>query len=775
MLRGAKKAILRTPHILLGTKSPETDTVLLEWSQDFVTAEEALAQVERETVKYVDNWREICKAQEAFGAGFTELYEPVYCEEERERERRGSISIGRRGSVSTNTGGTGGGTGYRPVQETPASALTAVAQYREFIGGRNAGGHGGLLEAIDPYLTYLEGPFLEKLGEAKKCVKSVQKLLTKREHKKIDYDRHTNSFEKIRQQQEKNHKGHDPNLVLGGPGGHGDEKKEALTEKEQLTLTRQQLELDVATEVFQEIDEKVKTIVPYMLTYMSEFLNSATASLYLTQLKIYEAFERILVKYAQEQGLAGSLSIAPSMPGLSTEYPILHEEGTKTATPGSPGSPLAMTEKPKPLVMGVKGEPDDYVQVMDGWEERFRMIQPRCEQAITTIREGETVKTKIGLSRESRKEEARAAASTAKASASTATLSTPTTTTQKLQDVTMKTMNRGLDLTADLAHKAIPKIPKRYIKNIEFSSPEHGFFRTEADLLQLAAVNGPIPMLPAYEDVAGSGSGSNGNNGVIGGNPNEKTVSPSGSTAGLSGFSFFKRSPAAAAAGQQNLLHLPQSSSGSGHGKSQSWSFGSHSRNPSVNQVSGSNSSSNSSPYTHQRRKSGIYGRSPVTSVFNNSLSESDTQQHLKTRVRASMSTAARAMNETPDTMESISNRIRSMSIDKPPSYGPLSVTPSSKPQPLTNPCSSSTNSTAISDSATFTNPSRILAPPNQTATALFTFAGQEPGDVAFQAGDTITVLDHGDETDQDWWFGKTLDGRVGLFPKSFVKVDVKE
>lgn len=612
MLKGAKKAIIRAPHRLLGSKSIE-DKVVVEWTKDFITAEEAISQIIRETKSYTENWRDICKAQEELALTFRELYEPI-----REENM------------------------YKPVQETPESSLTAVAQYREFVGGRGSstdGRHGnsvdgGLLEAIDPYLSYLEGPFTVKLEESKKCLKGVQKLLTKREHKKVDFDRHSNSLEKL---QKKRHSG-----------------GEALNEKELQAISKQEQELNQAAEIFQEIDEKVKSTVPYVLTYMSEFLNLVTASLYLSQFKIFEASERLLAQFSQEQGLSGDLSIVPDLP---TEFPA------------------------QSSTLIVNGEPSDYINIMDGWEERYTLIQPRYEQGLTTIRDGETVKKPIGESRVTRKELA----------------------AKRIQEATLKTLNKGLDATSGLAHKAIGKIPRHYVENIQFSSPEHGFFRTEADLLQAAAINGPLISLPLYDEAAAT---------------NEAAVSPS-STAGLGSFSFFRRSSSVT---QQSLSRSSSSS---------------QVKPPII-------------PSKIHHQHSGFYGRSPVTSSFKSVEADNESRAVLRTRVRASMSTAAWSLNENEDTMDSISNRLRGASISGDMNKAHVKLD---------------------DDNDQLVKTQRIIAPAHQKAVALFTFNGEEAGDVAFRAGEEVEVLDHGDETDQNWWLGKTGDGRVGLFPKSFVKI----
>ncbi|XP_069091940.1 SH3 domain-containing YSC84-like protein 1 [Pleurodeles waltl] len=58
----------------------------------------------------------------------------------------------------------------------------------------------------------------------------------------------------------------------------------------------------------------------------------------------------------------------------------------------------------------------------------------------------------------------------------------------------------------------------------------------------------------------------------------------------------------------------------------------------------------------------------------------------------------------------------------------------------------------------------------NETATALYTFEGQHPGDLSFKAGDKITVLTKTD-AQFDWWEGK-IRGQTGIFPANYVNLD---
>uniref|UniRef100_A0A5F9CMU9 SH3 domain-containing YSC84-like protein 1 n=1 Tax=Oryctolagus cuniculus TaxID=9986 RepID=A0A5F9CMU9_RABIT len=54
--------------------------------------------------------------------------------------------------------------------------------------------------------------------------------------------------------------------------------------------------------------------------------------------------------------------------------------------------------------------------------------------------------------------------------------------------------------------------------------------------------------------------------------------------------------------------------------------------------------------------------------------------------------------------------------------------------------------------------------------TALYSFEGQQPGDLNFQAGDRITVTSKTD-SQFDWWEGK-LRGQTGIFPANYVTMN---
>ncbi|GAA5806683.1 hypothetical protein MFLAVUS_000031 [Mucor flavus] len=65
--------------------------------------------------------------------------------------------------------------------------------------------------------------------------------------------------------------------------------------------------------------------------------------------------------------------------------------------------------------------------------------------------------------------------------------------------------------------------------------------------------------------------------------------------------------------------------------------------------------------------------------------------------------------------------------------------------------------------------PPQSRKPGEQTAKALYAFDGQQQGDLSFQEGDLITIVQKTDSQD-DWWTGK-VNGQQGIFPANYVQL----
>ncbi|KAL7903262.1 BAR domain-containing protein [Trichoderma sp. SZMC 28014] len=61
-------------------------------------------------------------------------------------------------------------------------------------------------------------------------------------------------------------------------------------------------------------------------------------------------------------------------------------------------------------------------------------------------------------------------------------------------------------------------------------------------------------------------------------------------------------------------------------------------------------------------------------------------------------------------------------------------------------------------------------APPPETVTALYDYAAQADGDLSFQAGDVIEIVQR-TKNDNEWWTGK-INGKQGQFPGNYVQLN---
>ncbi|AJV23613.1 CPA_1a_G0017320.mRNA.1.CDS.1 [Saccharomyces cerevisiae] len=79
-----------------------------------------------------------------------------------------------------------------------------------------------------------------------------------------------------------------------------------------------------------------------------------------------------------------------------------------------------------------------------------------------------------------------------------------------------------------------------------------------------------------------------------------------------------------------------------------------------------------------------------------------------------------------------------------------------------------SSASTPQTSQGRFTAPTSP-SPSSPKAVALYSFAGEESGDLPFRKGDVITILKKSD-SQNDWWTGR-VNGREGIFPANYVEL----
>ncbi|KAK9352262.1 hypothetical protein V1523DRAFT_414453 [Lipomyces doorenjongii] len=279
-IRGVKKAVVRAPHVLIGNKSPE-DLTIIEWTKAINEAEKGLDEIITNAKAFRDSWISILSAQVAISRHFNTLYEPIPEDDP-----------------------------CKPVQETPKITMAAVIKYKEVLVE--------VQNAVLPMLDSIDRMVVQRCGTMNGYIDTIKKALKKREHKKIDYDRHTNSVEKL-------------------------QKKSTLNEKDQNSLERSQKELDKATEDFRVHDQYIKDTLPKVIIQLSEFVAPLSTLLFEVQFGVIEVTKEFLYPFAQAQGLL------------------------------------------------------ELDKIVEDWSTQFIPIQHRCEEGLTTVRNGKAVKQPMKL------------------------------------------------------------------------------------------------------------------------------------------------------------------------------------------------------------------------------------------------------------------------------------------------------------------------------------------------------------------------------------------
>lgn len=224
--------------------------MILEWTKDFKVAEEALHYLTHELKQWSQTWKKLLESQADFATVFAELYRPIVEDKHN----------------------------FKEPQVTPKSVLAYVSDYEELARD--------LAEALLPLTESLCSVACDRINTVRSQMDSIEKRLTKRAHKKIDYDKASDSL-------------------------HRAVKKSTNSEKDKLHIDTLQARFDEATEVFMALDVEVRVQVPQYLSMLSEFLNPFTTWIFYQQQTIYELLQEKILEFSVTQGLTECSSLNP--------------------------------------------------------------------------------------------------------------------------------------------------------------------------------------------------------------------------------------------------------------------------------------------------------------------------------------------------------------------------------------------------------------------------------------------------------------------------------
>lgn len=209
----------------MGTQTK--DPVYMDAERRFKELENETEKLRTESKKYFDAINGVLDHKIEFSKAVEEVYKPI----------TGKLS-------DTNT----------VSPEGNPEGIKACEQYRDVVKE--------LKETLKPELDLIETRVIGPAEEMLRIIKVIRKMATKRDHKQLDLDRHTNSLTKIQNKKERN---------------ANEEKK----------LYQAENNVEIATQEFNYYNEMLKEELPKLFELETQFIRPLFQSFYFMQLNIY--------------------------------------------------------------------------------------------------------------------------------------------------------------------------------------------------------------------------------------------------------------------------------------------------------------------------------------------------------------------------------------------------------------------------------------------------------------------------------------------------------
>ncbi|KAI0252672.1 hypothetical protein BJV78DRAFT_1200291 [Lactifluus subvellereus] len=236
-MKGISKAIKRTPHMMtskVGMSKKSNDAQFDDYQRNFALLETAAEKFLKDTKTFTEAVNTLFTSGSSLAQHFSILFHPIASE-------------------------------YDLLGKFPEAAHTIM----------NADGYDTALEelrtSVSPELQLIESRVVGPMKEIQGIMKSIRKMITKRDHKLVDFDRFNNSLTKLR-----------------------DKKEKSLSDEKNLYKLEQDFE--IASNEFENINAAMKQDLPRFMTLATRFIDPLFHSYYYMQLNI---FYMILDKISQ--------------------------------------------------------------------------------------------------------------------------------------------------------------------------------------------------------------------------------------------------------------------------------------------------------------------------------------------------------------------------------------------------------------------------------------------------------------------------------------------
>lgn len=228
--KGFQKSVVRAPQQFkakfnIGEHSK--DAVFIDSERRFQELETETKRLHDESKKYFDAINGMLSHQMEFSKAMTEIYKPIS------------------GRMSDPTS--------LEIQGNP-EGIQACEEYESVVRE--------LQETLAPELEMIESRVIHPANELLDVLKVIRKTATKREHKKLDYDRHNAVLKKLKEKKEK-------------------------TPKDEKAMWKAETDVEQATQDYNYFNDLLKEELPKLFALERQFIQPLFQSFYYMQLNIF--------------------------------------------------------------------------------------------------------------------------------------------------------------------------------------------------------------------------------------------------------------------------------------------------------------------------------------------------------------------------------------------------------------------------------------------------------------------------------------------------------
>lgn len=239
-MKGLAKAMKRTPHLMtskIGMAAKSSDPAFDSLNQRFTSLEKLSEKLLKDASTFRDAVKSMLLSGANFGRHFDVLFQPIGSEYDLERNHPNAAHT---------------------MQNLPAYGQLMVE----------------LKETLTPEIELIESRVIGPTKDFQVIIKAIRKNITKRDHKLVDYDRHNNSYSKLR-----------------------DKKEKSLKDEQNLFKVEQEYETAAAD--YEYYNNALKEELPRFFELASAFVTPLFHSFYYMQLNVFYLTMERLQSFAQ--------------------------------------------------------------------------------------------------------------------------------------------------------------------------------------------------------------------------------------------------------------------------------------------------------------------------------------------------------------------------------------------------------------------------------------------------------------------------------------------